>query len=150
MYLWAIGEALVPEAAAIGCGGHSDNSAEDRAEIALVAESHLLADACHRVIGVRKQRLCSLYPVVVEIFHEQQTGDPLEEAHEIRLTHPTDAGSSLYLDTAPAILCQISEEGTKPVQSTLLALKGIYSPCIGGILVYQQDEKHPQVRLQGK
>jgi len=62
MYLWAIGEALVPEAAAIGCGGHSDNSAEDRAEIALVAESHLLADACHRIIGVRKQRLCSLYP----------------------------------------------------------------------------------------
>src|SRR5580698_8262869 len=135
---------------AIGCGGHADSSAEDHTEIALVAKAYLLADAGHRLICIGQQGLRPFDAIVSEIFHERQASGLFEEVHKVRPAHSADPRSFPNLNRLAAVLSQIPEEPDKPVESSLLALEGLYLPCIRGVLVHQQDEKHLQIRLHRK
>src|ERR1700677_402747 len=135
---------------AVGRGGHADSSAEDHTEIALVAKTYLLADASHRLICVGQQGLRPFDAIVGEIFHERQASGLFEEVHKVRSAHSADACSFPNLNWLAAVLSQIAEERDKPVESGLLALESLYRSSVRGVLVYQQDEKHLQIRLHGK
>ena len=135
---------------AIGCGGHPYSFAEDHTEIALVAKAYLLADAGHRLICVGQQGLRPFDAIVGEIFHERQASGLFEEVHKVRPAHSADPRSFPNLNRLAAVLSQIAEEPEQPVESGLLALEGLYLSCVRGVLVYQQDEKHLQIRLHRK
>src|SRR5438270_13111763 len=104
-----INQGVVAHAAAIGRWSHSNDAAEHRAEVALIAEAYLLADTGHGFFGSGKESLRALDPEMIEGRHERETGDALEKAHEMRFAHAANARRLADLYGVAAVFSQVPE-----------------------------------------
>ena len=141
-------QAAGPQPAAISGRGGADDLAKDSSEVALIAKAHFLADARHGLVSIGKQRLSSLYAVVIEVFHERKTCHMFKETHKVRLAHAADTSRFADLNRIPVILSQIVKQRSKSVEGAPLALKNLYGSGVRRVVVYQLHKNHLQICAQ--